>query len=818
MSGSFKPSKFKYVSDPPVSTKPFGIEVDRDKCVGCSVCVKQCPVQSIEMVPRKEPSQRQQAACQYNCPAGIDIRWYMQLLSKEGSYEDAWRTIAETNPMPAVTGRVCPHPCENSCNRRGVDAALNIHGMERFIGDYAIDKGLSFARPAKVLGEKIAVVGSGPSGMSCAYQLARLGYQVTVYESGSKPGGMLTWAIPQYRLPESVVDKEMKRIIDMGITMKLNVAIGKDITLDDLKKNFNAVYLAPGAQNSSSVSFGWDKEASVYSGLDFLRSVKKNQPLKLGGKVIVVGGGNTAIDAARTARRMGSEVTILYRRTIAEMPAHQTEVEATRQEGVKIEFLCAPVQISKDGAAWKAICQRMQLGEPDESGRGKPVPVQGSEFDIAFDTLIIAVGQNLKSEGFERLLGSSWLTSGIMGNTSEKGVFAGGDAAQGPGLVSEAVGAGRKAALAIDAFIKGKEATLPVVKEIDYTGVPFPEIKKEERSESTDIPVKQRLSQPDTEVCTTLNDNQVSAEPKRCLGCGLNEPNFAGVQYFGKICIACHDCQAVCPQEALVFPHFYNVEEGRFAYDFDYPEVGQGFPNPLQLDKPVPLSEIGDKLTGVEKVLYSRRSVRVYKDQPVPKELISRVIEAGRFAPSAGNCQGWKFVVVTDRKLLQDLSDSSLKFLAIFTKLYQGRGLGRTMLKKALAFIKPNSIDQRPMAAIQGSLAPRFGEGMAHCMFHAPVAIFLLKHSLHISEPELGMGILGQNMVLAAHSLGLGTCYVGFVANALNLDPITKMKFGKKLGLAWPYSSVSIVITLGYPAVQVDKPVDREFPKVNWVE
>lgn len=818
MSGSFKPNKFKYVSDPPVTTAPFGIEVDRDKCIGCSICVKQCPVQSIEMVPRKEVSANQQAACQYQCPAGTDIRGYMQLLSKSGSYEDAWRTIIMTNPMPAVTGRVCPHPCESSCNRCAVDAPLNIHGMERFIGDYGIEKGLSFEKPAKLNNEKIAVVGSGPSGMSCAYQLARLGYQVTVYESGSKPGGMLTWAIPRYRLPESVVESEIKRIIDMGVTMKFNVTVGKDITLDDLKKNFKSVYVALGAQNSTVLGVKGEDTGSVYSGLEYLRSVKENKPFKVGNKIIVVGGGNTAIDTARTLRRMGSEVTILYRRTIAEMPAHSSEVESALQEGIKIEFLCVPVQLSKDGKTLKATCQRIKLGEPDASGRPKPVAIKGSEFDVAFDTLIAAVGQDLKSEGFERLLGSSWLAADAMGSTTEKGVFAGGDAAQGPGLVSEAIGAGRKAALAIDAFIKGKKAELPLVKEINYTGVPFPEIKKEDRNEAFDVPVQQRLNQPDMEVCTPLNGNQASAEPKRCLGCGLQEPNFAGVQYFGKVCIACHDCQAVCPQEALVFPHFYKVEEGRFAYDFDYPKVGQGFPNPLQLKEPVPLSEIDDKLTGVEKVLYRRRSVRVYKDQPVPKELVKRVIEAGRFAPSAGNCQGWKFVVVTDKKLLQDLSDSSLKFLSIFTKLYQGKGLGRTVLKKSLAFLKPNSIDQRPMAAIQGSLMPKFGEGMMNCLFNAPVAIFLLKHSMHISEPELGMGILGQNMVLAAHSLGLGTCYVGFVANALNLDPITKKKFSKRLGLEWPYNSVSIVITLGYPAVQVDKPVDREFPKVNWVE
>ncbi len=818
MSGSFKPSKFKYVSDPPVTTVPFGIEVDKDKCIGCSLCVKQCPVQSIEMIPRKQASAKQQASCQYHCPAGTDIRGYMQLLSKGGSYEDAWKMIVQTNPMPAVTGRVCPHPCEDSCNRGGVDAPLNIHGMERFIGDYALRKGLPFEKPAKIIDEKVAVVGSGPSGMSCAYQLARLGYQVTMFESASKPGGMLTWAIPRYRLPEGVVEGEIKRIMDLGVRLKLNVTVGREILLDNLKKEFKAVYVALGAQNATALGMKGEGPAGVYSGLDYLRSIKDNKPLKLGRRVIVVGGGNTALDAARCARRTGSDVTVLYRRTIAEMPAYSSEVRAAIDEGVKIEFLCAPVQILKDGKAAKAVCRKMELGDPDASGRPKPMAVKGSEFDVAFDTLIAAVGQVLRPEGFEPLLGSSWFTTDVMGNTGEKGVFAGGDAAQGPGLVSEAIGAGRKAAIAIDAFIRDKEAALSEIKEIDYTGVPFPEVKKADRNEAADIPVKQRIDHPDMEVGISLNSGQALSEPKRCLGCGLSEPNFAGFEYFGKICIACHNCQAVCPQEALVFPHFYRVNEGRFAYDMDYPEVGLGFPNPLQLEKPVPLSEIDDKLTGVEKVLYRRRSVRVYQDRPVPREIISRVIEAGRFAPSAGNCQGWKFVVVTNRQFLKDLSNSSMKFLGIFTRLYQGKGAGFSMLKKALAFLKPNAIDQRPMVAIQGTLDPKFGEGMAHCLFNAPAAIFLLKHSMHISEPELGMGILGQNMVLTAHSLGLGTCYVGFVANALNLDPITKGKFGKRLGLKWPYNSVSIVITMGYPAVKVDKPVDREFPRITWVE
>jgi NADPH-dependent glutamate synthase beta subunit-like oxidoreductase/nitroreductase len=814
---NFETSKFRYLNDPPVVSRPFSIKVDGDKCIGCGVCIKQCPCQTIEMTARKEASLQQLPACQYRCPAGIDIRGYLQILTKGGSHEDAWKTVTETNPMPAVTGRVCPHPCEGSCNRSGVDTPLNIHNIERSVGDYGIEKGLSFDKPARVLKEKVAVIGSGPSGMSCAYQLARMGYQVTVFESAAKPGGMLSYAIPRYRLPESVVDSELKRIIDLGITMKLGTTVGKDVSLDELKKEFNAVYVALGAQGSSALGIKGEDAGNVYAGLSFLKSVKENKPLKIGKKVVVVGGGNTAIDAARSARRMGSEVTILYRRTLSEMPANPEEVDAAKQEGVVIEFLCGPVAVSGNGKG-AVTCRKMELGAPDESGRPRPVPIKGSDFDVSFDTLIAAIGQDIKPEGFESLLGSSWFVVDPLGRTSEKGIFAGGDAAAGPGIVSEAIGAGRKAAIAIDAFIRGKKADLPEKKEISYRDVPLYDLPQIARNNAQELAADKRFVQADAEVNLPLGQAQVAAESKRCLGCGLQEPKFVGMNYFGKICIACHNCEAVCPQGALSFPHFYRVDKGRWAYDFDYPEKGQGMPNPLMLNKPAPFSEIEQQLTDVEKVIYRRRSVRVYKKDPLPKEVISRVLEAGRFAPSAGNCQGWKFLVVTDRKLLDELSASTIKFLSLFTKLYQGKGPVRTSLKKSLAFLKPNSIDQRPMCAIQALMTPKFGEGQLDSFFNAPAAIFILTHHLHISEPALGTGICGQNMVLAAHSLGLGTCYVGFVSNALNLDPITKKKFRKKLGIEWPYDIVGAVLTIGYPAVPLDKPVDREFPKIMWVE
>ncbi len=815
MSSYFQPNKLTYLNDPPVVSSPFSVSVDLEKCIGCGVCIKQCPCQTLEMIPRKEASPNQQPACQFHCPAGIDIRGYMKIISSGGSFDDAWKLLVRTNPMPAITGRVCPHPCEPSCNRTGVDKAVNIHSLEREIGDYAIGKGLAFDPPVQKRKEKVAVVGSGPSGMSSAYHLAKMGYQVTVFEASNRVGGMLTWAIPDYRLPLAVVDAELNRIIALGITMKYNTKVGKDISLADLKKEFKAVYIALGAQASTELGIDGEDGKNVHTGLAFLRSVKENKPLELGKKVLIVGGGNTAIDAARMARRMGSDVTIVYRRTAAEMPANAEEVAAAKAEGVRMEFLCAPVNISGSGQG-KLTCQKMELGAPDESGRPRPVPVKGSEFEMGFDTLITALGQSLDGEGFETALESNWIGVDKFGQTTVKGIFSGGDAATGPGLVSEAIGAGRTAAMAMDAFINGKTQDVPVYKEISYTDVPLNDRKKMERSEAGELSVKDRLSRADAEVNLALGKDKAGDECKRCLGCGLEEPNFTGLPYFGKICIACHNCEVVCPQNALTFPHFYRVDKGRFAYDFEFPKRGEGFPNPLKLDKPVPLSEIDDKLTGAEKVIYNRRSTRIYKPDPVPTELIHRVLEAGRFAPSAGNCQGWKFIVLTDKNLMAEMNAPILKFLNMFTKLYQGKETWKTAVKRLMAFLKPSAIDQRPMVAMQALLTPKFGDQPLSVFFNAPCAIILVAHHMHISDASLGIGICAQNMVMAAHSLGLGTCYVGFVSTALKMDPATK-KFWPKLGIKWPYDIPCTVLALGYPAVPVDKPLEREFPSVKWV-
>lgn len=822
MTEAMKTSKYRYLSDPPVRTRPFSIRVDEDRCIGCGVCIMQCPCQTIELVKRAEPSARQDPSCRFACPASVDIRSYLEVLKDGGSMEDAWRLLTRDNPFPAITGRVCPHPCESSCNRSFLDEAVNINCVERSVGDYALEKGLKFEVPKNRKKEKVAVVGAGPSGMSCAYHLAMMGYRVSIFEAADKPGGMLTCAIPRYRLPRQVIEAEMKRITELAAEVRYGTAIGGDLSIEELARDFNAVYVAVGARKSTPLKIEGEQASNVNSGLDFLRELSEGKTPALGNKVVVVGGGNTAVDAARAARRLGCDVTILYRRTASEMPAYAAETEEALREGVKIEYLCAPVKFVLDGSnrASSVVCTKMKLSDADESGRPRPVPVAGSEFSVSMDSLIVAIGQELDAGGMDGIRSESgWIGIDASGATGLKGVFAGGDAASGPGTVSRAIGDGRKAALAIDAFLSGKKLAMPEKKEISFKDVPINGRPKVARNHAGFLDVKKRLADPAAEVNTGLAAEAVKEELGRCLGCGLEKPEFTGMQYFGKICIACHNCEAVCPQDALAFPSFYQVTEGRWAYSFDYPqEPGAGMPNPLMKDKPVPFESIRSELTGVEQTIYTRRSTRVYKPDPVPREIIQRVLEAGRFAPSAGNCQGWKFVVVTDRQLLNELSESTIKFLGIFTKLYQGKGPLRSTLKKSLAFIKPNSIDQRPMVAIQALITPKFGQGRLDAFFNAPAAIFLLTHRLHISEPGLGMGICAQNMVLAAHSLGLGTCYVGFVSNALNMDPSTRKKFLKKLGIEWPYDTVATVITLGYPAVKIDKPVDREFPKVHWVE
>ncbi|MHC4778071.1 MAG: FAD-dependent oxidoreductase, partial [Planctomycetota bacterium] len=347
---------------------------------------------SREQSPLRPKHVEKMPPCRDACPSGNKVREFVTVIGQaeragkpiEQAFEEAFGIYTETSPFPAVCGRVCPHPCESGCNRGELDGAVNINKAERSVGDYGLEKGLKLTKAEDAAGSgKVAVVGAGPGGISCAYQLARQGYEVTVFEAAEQAGGMLRWGIPRYRLPANIIDGEIQKVLDMGVDLKLGTCVGKDVTLDTLKSEYRAVFVAIGAHTGLKLRVEGEDAVNVLSGVEFLGRFNRGEKPDVGGNVIVVGGGNTAIDAARVSRRLGADTTILYRRTRAEMPANSEEIEEALEEGVKLEYLAAPIGFNKDGDKITSMkCIRMELGEPDASGRRRPVPIEGSEFEV----------------------------------------------------------------------------------------------------------------------------------------------------------------------------------------------------------------------------------------------------------------------------------------------------------------------------------------------------------------------------------------------------------------------------------------------------
>ncbi len=439
-------------------------------CKFCTACVEVCPtgafrdkeplpVPQSNVVKFEPPTEKEKVVvpCQSTCPAGIDVPMYVGLIA-EGKFHESLAVIRETVPFPHTLGCVCPHPCETGCRRSGINEAIAIRDLKKYVG--SLDDGRWWERLdiKPDTGKKVAVLGAGPAGLSAAWFLRLAGHQVTVFEALPKAGGMLRYAIPKYRLPEDVLDKEIGYIEKLGVEIKCNAGYLSEE--DALAQGYDAVFLAYGAAKGSTMGIAGEEDPRVLDGLTVLRSFSLGEKVDVGKKVVVVGGGNVAVDVARTALRLGAEqVIIVYRRTRAEMPAFEEEIEACLAEGIDIRYLVNPIEVQAGSEHLEIKCVRMELGEPDASGRRRPVPIEGSEHILEADRLFMAIGQKPvvpeSSKVAQTNRGWIQVDSDSLA-TDRPGVFAGGDIVTGPATVIEAIQAGRVAARSIDKYLGGE--------------------------------------------------------------------------------------------------------------------------------------------------------------------------------------------------------------------------------------------------------------------------------------------------------------------------------------------------------------------------
>jgi NADPH-dependent glutamate synthase beta subunit-like oxidoreductase len=475
-------------------------------------------------------------ACWAACPTRVRAHGYIALIAQR-KFKEALALVRRENPLPGVSGRVCHHPCEEACERRRVDEPLAIASLKRFIADYELKTNPNMPAPVeRTRAEQVAVVGSGPAGLTAAYYLLLKGYGVTIFEALPVLGGMLVAGIPPNRLPRHVIAYEVNRIKAMGVEMRTNVTVGRDIAFDDLfAAGYGAIFLAVGAYDSLKLGIpGEDEFEGFEDCLTFLQRVNLGDRRKPGAKICIIGGGNAAIDSARTALRLGCEaVTIVYRRSRREMPANPSEIEEAEAEGVKIHYLAAPLRIlGRNGHVIGMECIRNMLGEPDASGRRRPVPVEGTEFTVDADAIIPAISQRPDlsflpaGHGFTITRWNTFNVDPHTLQTNKKGVFAGGDAVTGPATVIEAIAAGKKAAGMIDRYLRGlelpgdTEESRPVVT---LTDEEIKAIEKVPRHEMPKLPVEKRVGNFE-EVELGFSEEAAVAEAKRCLRCWTLTP------------------------------------------------------------------------------------------------------------------------------------------------------------------------------------------------------------------------------------------------------------------------------------------------------
>jgi 2-oxoacid:acceptor oxidoreductase delta subunit (pyruvate/2-ketoisovalerate family) len=483
--------------------------------------------------------------CNNACPAGENIQGWL-FHAESGDYEQAWRVLTISNPLPAVMGRVCYHPCENACNRAHMDNSVGINSVERFLGDEAIRRGWKFEKPATISGKKVLVVGAGPSGLSAAYHLALMGHQVEIQEAGPMAGGMMRFGIPKYRLPREILDAEIDRILQMGVTLKLNCKV-ENIEQSMQRDGFDAAFLAVGAHIAKRAFIPAGDAAHIVDAVSVLRSMEGEDKPMLGRRVVVYGGGNTAIDVARTAKRLGAlEAIIVYRRTREKMPAHDFEVEEALQEGVMIKWL-STIKHADEGTL---VVERMELDD-------KGVPQPTGEFEnMEADSLVLALGQDVDLSllegvsGLEIKNGTVQVANNMM--TGHPGIFAGGDMVPSERTVTVAVGHGKKAALYIDAWLQGKLYDAPPKHELaEFDKINPWYYSDADKTVRPMLDIIRRQTSFD-EVQGGLDENTALFEARRCLSCGN--------------CFECDNCYGVCPDNAVI-----KLGAGKgFQFKYDY--------------------------------------------------------------------------------------------------------------------------------------------------------------------------------------------------------------------------------------------------------
>ena len=482
--------------------------------------------------------------CNNACPAGENIQAWLDL-AQAGKYREAWETIVRDNPMPAVHGRVCYHPCESACNRSELDAAVNVHAVERFLGDLATREGWSFKAERGATGKRVLVIGAGPSGLSTAYHLARMGHEVEIREAGPLPGGLMHFGIPAYRLPREALMMEIRRIGSFGVNLILNHKV-EDVLAEKSDGHFDAVFIAIGAGIGKHVDIPARDAARVLDAVVLLHNVKQGEPPRLGRRVVVYGGGNTAMDAARTAKRLGAEeALIIYRRDRAHMPARAFEADEAEEEGVKIKWLTT----IKEAVGLDLTVEVMEL---DAHGRPQPT----GKFEIlTADAIILALGQETDSGFLHKVPGIDFAEDGVVevGSdmmTGHPGIFAGGDMVPGERSVTVSVGHGKRAARHIDAWLRGERYQQPRKHSlVTFNMLHLPVYSDADPSLQKALPAAERVSD-FVEIVAGLTEKEARYEAQRCLSCGN--------------CFECDNCYAACPEDAIV-----KLGPGR-RYRYDY--------------------------------------------------------------------------------------------------------------------------------------------------------------------------------------------------------------------------------------------------------